>query len=50
MQGSMMQGSMDGRIGPNFEKKMQESTDGRIDPNFKKGNAGILGPSIWSKF
>ena len=28
---------------------MQGSTDGRIDPNFKKGNAGILGPLIWSE-
>ena len=65
MQGSMMQGSMDGRIDPNFEKKMQESTDGRIDPNFKrgcrnpwtaesvkisKGNAGIHEPPILSEF
>jgi len=32
-----MKGPADGRIGPNFEKRLQESTDRRFGPNFSKG-------------
>ena len=51
---------MDGRVGPNFKMGVQGSTDRQFGPNFKegmqgpedglKGNAGILGPPIWSEF
>ena len=61
-----MQGSRDRRIGSNFKNGIQGSTDRRIGLNFKKeihgsngppnrnefskGNVGILGLQIWSKF
>ena len=31
---------MDGRFGPNFEKRLQGTTDDQIGPNFKKGMQG----------
>ena len=62
----VMQGSTDHRIGLNYKKGIQGSTDRRIGLNFKKeihgsngppnrnefskGNVGILGLQIWSKF
>ena len=33
-----------------LKKGMQGSTDGRIGPNYERGIAGIHGPPIWSEF